>query len=411
MELEHSLAALAPALAALGDAATADAPTLFGELIRQAEALLDCDAASVDLLEERDGALWLRRARISDSALARGARRRLVWPAAGPAARTIESRTATFWEDLQGLPDGAEPVEPWLRRIASRLHAPLVGPDGVLGLLTADWATPRRHAPGRLALAEALGHCGGAALANARRLAEARRNRRAAERVTARARTRIEALLEGLADPVIVVDPSGRIRHANGRARDAVGAIAELPPTIQELGERLGPRLGGSPREAGGGALESPSSLLEGVLRGEHGRGVLELRDPAGAERRLDLRATPVFDAGGALEAIVLVAREVTGRDDVIETRARLDGAIKTARLVAHELNNRLTSLTGLGGMLAESDDPPIANLAQRVVDTATEVGELVSRLQELKRFAETTSGVGSPMLDLDRATMPRQPG
>jgi hypothetical protein len=64
-----------------------------------------------------------------------------------------------------------------------------------------------------------------------------------------------------------------------------------------------------------------------------------------------------------------------------------------------------------VGGFLSVPHDPPIANLAQRVVDTATEVGELVSRLQELKRFAETTSGVGSPMLDLDRATMPRQPG
>ncbi|HEV8634597.1 MAG TPA: PAS domain-containing protein, partial [Chloroflexota bacterium] len=153
------------------------------------------------------------------------------------------------------------------------------------------------------------------------------------------------------------------------------------------------------------------SSILEAALRGDAARGVLELGDPGAGGRRIDLRAARLLDASGALEAVVLIAREVTDRHDVIETRARLDGAVKTARLVAHELNNRLTSLTGLGGMLAESDDAAVAGLAQRVVDTATEVGELVRRLQELKRFAETTSGVGSPMLDLDRATMPRQPG
>jgi hypothetical protein len=216
------------------------------------------------------------------------------------------------------------------------------------------------------------------AVTSGRRLAAARRSRRTVERDSARARARLEALIEGFGDPLIVVDRSGRAEHANGRARGVLGPLLGRLPPIEELGER--------------------------------GRRVIELSDPAAGQRRFDLRTAPVLDAS-AVVAVVLVAREVTGRHDVIETRARLDGAIKTARLVAHELNNRLTSLTGLGGMLAESDDAAIADVAQRVVDSATEVGELVSRLQELKRFAETTSEAGSPMLDLDSATMPRQPG
>lgn len=85
---------------------------------------------------------------------------------------------------------------------------------------------------------------------------------------------------------------------------------------------------------------------------------------------------------------------------------ARFDGAIKTARLVAHELNNQLSPVRGYGELLATTLDGESAMLADRIVRSADAAATTVARLQRIIRFEETDAA-GYTMLNLDAATAP----
>jgi transcriptional regulator with GAF, ATPase, and Fis domain len=85
---------------------------------------------------------------------------------------------------------------------------------------------------------------------------------------------------------------------------------------------------------------------------------------------------------------------------------ARLDGAIKTARLVAHELNNQLAPVRGYSEVLTEMLDGEAAVLAGRILRGAEASAATVARLQRIIRFEETELA-GFRMLNLDAATKP----
>jgi GAF domain-containing protein len=85
---------------------------------------------------------------------------------------------------------------------------------------------------------------------------------------------------------------------------------------------------------------------------------------------------------------------------------ARLDGAIKTARLVAHELNNQLSLIRGYSEVLTEMLEGESAMLAERILRGADASAATVARLQRIIRFEETETA-GFRMLNLDAATTP----
>ncbi len=101
-----------------------------------------------------------------------------------------------------------------------------------------------------------------------------------------------------------------------------------------------------------------------------------------------------------------MVARDITELHAAIAERARLDGAVKTAHLVAHRLNNELAPVRGYGELLAETLEGELAALARRVVQGADDAAATVARLQRIVRFEETESA-GVQMLDLDAAVGP----
>lgn len=118
----------------------------------------------------------------------------------------------------------------------------------------------------------------------------------------------IEHVIEAIVDVVLVVDPDGRIALANSAAARATGhdRAALIGRSIGELLEddHSGLRTGVRLRIAEGEALRREESRLI-TARGE--------RLP------VSVTAAPVVDAAGALEGIVVVAR------DVRELRAALD--------------------------------------------------------------------------------------
>jgi hypothetical protein len=88
---------------------------------------------------------------------------------------------------------------------------------------------------------------------------------------------------------------------------------------------------------------------------------------------------------------------------DAIADDARLEGAIKTARVVAHELNNKLSLITGYGELLVETADGDVSRVASVMLEAAFDSADIVDRLQRLIRFEEVGTPVG-PMLDLGRS-------
>ncbi|MBI2942543.1 MAG: GAF domain-containing protein [Chloroflexi bacterium] len=86
---------------------------------------------------------------------------------------------------------------------------------------------------------------------------------------------------------------------------------------------------------------------------------------------------------------------------------ARLDGAIKTARAAAHELNQPLTALAGYAKLLQRTgDDAAHGAYAQQIVVAAFRLGQRLRQFQRIVRFEEY-HGYSSfpPMLDLDRSS------
>jgi GAF domain-containing protein len=89
-----------------------------------------------------------------------------------------------------------------------------------------------------------------------------------------------------------------------------------------------------------------------------------------------------------------------------IAESARLDGAIKTARLVAHEINNQLSPVRGYAEVLGDVLGGEQAELARRIMNGAEAAARTVARLQQIIRFEETETS-GYRMLNLEAATTP----
>jgi PAS domain S-box-containing protein len=229
-----------------------------------------------------------------------------------------------------------------------------------------------------------------------RRRAEDERVRLAEERA---ARAALETFLDAAADAVLVFGADGRLLRANRAARAWVEALlGAAAPTADALLRAARPR-----RPDG---TEPAAAVLGRALRGERVSEEVVLRDPSGAERRVHAVAVPVRGDTGLAWATIVVARDITELHAAIAERSRLDGAVKTARLVAHELNNKLALVRGYAEVLPDASPADAAWLAARLVRGAEEAAAIVARLQRIVRFEETATPVG-PALDLDAATRP----
>jgi hypothetical protein len=134
------------------------------------------------------------------------------------------------------------------------------------------------------------------------------------------------------------------------------------------------------------------------ITDGQSVLGVLSVWGPALTDADLPTLGLLGYQAGTALASL--------GMRRAAAERAQLDGAVKTARLVAHELGNQLAIIIGYGEQLAAGLTGEQAEHAERVVAGAEAAGRIIARLQRIIRFEETDVG-GGPMLDLVAATDP----
>lgn len=359
-------------------------------LAEQARSLLAADAVGVNLLDETGAFVRLRPSDLANASA----------PQAGIGARflpdsfareVIETRAARFTPDFQNDPRISPEVRATVPDVAASFMAPLIDDDRVIGALYAHWAARPNLSPTRTRIAEALAKHAGVAIERARL--------RAAER---RTHTELAAVLDAIDDSIVVYDAQGTIRRTNRRARERFeerwDEVARSLRDIKRLGQPRGPD-----------NQRLDHLTVEDALAGRSATRIVDFATRSGERRRFAVHAAPLRDARGVVDGAVVISRDVTDLTAALEQRARLDGAVKTIRLVAHELNNALTFLTGYGDMLLSETSGQAREIAGEMADAAARAAAIVDRLQQITRFAEIDRGAGA-MLDLNAATAAEQP-
>ena len=136
------------------------------------------------------------------------------------------------------------------------------------------------------------------------------------QRTTA-SRDLLHTTLTSIGDAVIATDQAGRVTFLNGVAEQLTGWTQ-----AQAQGQRLQDVLTLVSEETRL-PLENPvdKALREGVIVGLANHTVLISRD--GVERPIDDSAAPIRNAEGKIIGMVLVFRDVTGRQEIGRTIAR----------------------------------------------------------------------------------------
>ena len=224
---------------------------------------------------------------------------------------------------------------------------------------------------------------------------------RAARDRSAAQHAELAGVLDAVDDSVVVYAADGRItrmnRRARARFREGWGTV---PTTLAEVVGLVGPleSLDGAPV----GALPD-----EEALRGWPSAALLAYRD-AGQLRRFFVRAVPLPDGPGGQRGAVAVWRDVTDLYEAITDVAQLDGAVKTARSVAHEMGNALTPALVYGQLLPSAPLDEVTRLADEIVRSIDRAAGVLQRLGRIERYAEVDHG-GGRMLDLE-ASARREP-
>ncbi|HEY3108284.1 MAG TPA: GAF domain-containing protein [Chloroflexota bacterium] len=368
-----------------------DLDATLDTLTSQARRLLAADTATLQLATGNGDELEVRRPN------------RLVRPGslfAAPGTRfqpgcftreAMARRQPLFTADYQRDPRHAK-HGPEFDAVVAAMVVPLYAGDQLVGTIYIDWLRPVEIGRREIEIADAFGQHAAIAIRTARLLEEAQR-----------ARAEAEAVLDAADDGIAVFGADGELLRMNRRARqDCLTFFGRAPLSLRDFRELAQPT-----DEEGQPLVELPS---ERAIRGRESVAVELVRSADGRWCRVFERAAPVREPDGTIRAVVVLWRDITELYDGIIEHARLEGAVKTARRVTHELNNQLALAVGYGEllttMLAGGGAEP-AWLAGKMHLGALQAARTVNRLGRIIRFEESEFG-GQVMLDLDRATTPR---
>lgn len=297
----------------------------------------------------------------------------------------IATRRALFARDFQGDSRVPASMKADFPTVVSSLAVPLLGPGAdlsLVGVMFADWTTERNLHPDELAAIEALASHAAIVISTNRLIEESRA-----------ATEQLEAVFEAATDVILLIGASGELLRANGAARGWLAShLGYVPASFSAFREFFRPSRTAS----------EDTDIIGRALAGGASIGDLDLVTADGSRRHLHVSAAPVIE-GGQIAAVV-IARDITDLRRGIADAARLDGAVKTARRVSHELNNRLSLVVGYGELLTNLVDGPASEMAERVQIGALRASETLHLLQRIIRFEEVEFG-GQMMLDLQAST------
>ncbi len=228
-----------------------------------------------------------------------------------------------------------------------------------------------------------------------------------AHRAATLERARLDAMMQHLPVGVLFRDTLGKPLMANaammalsaGTAGRTEVAVANLrfdvcTPTGESLDWREFPSIRALQREE--------------ITSGEE----LTVRVAGGRLVPVLASASPVRDATGAMIGVVMVAQDISAlkeaeqqRNDLLATRARLEGITLTAREAAHLISNDIAVATGIFDLLEGEIplDPSMTNLMKQAVNGLVAAREHLIQLQRVARVVTKETAAGAS-LDLSRS-------
>ena len=296
-------------------------------------------------------------------------------PGEGLAGRVWESGRSLLVEDYSTWA-GRYDVDGW-SQLHSTLGVPLRVEGEVVGVLGVSSDDPARvFGAGDTALLERFAQLASLALQNARLFDELRRSGELHRLV-----------VEGSNDLIYVLDPGGTLLFVSPSVERVFGyRIDELVGTSYT--DYIHPEDMEAAVEAMTIAAASPQATVT-VARVLHKRGHwIVLEGTSNAIRGDD----------GAVEAIIAVGRDITGRIEEEEERLRLEERLRQAQKmesigllaggIAHDFNNLLTAIGGYAelSLLELGDDSPAHESIAQISRAADRAAQLTSQLLAFSR-------------------------
>jgi PAS domain S-box-containing protein len=190
----------------------------------------------------------------------------------------------------------------------------------------------------------------------------------------------VRRLVANFPDVIAVLDHSGYYTYVSQRVVEIVGRRPQ-----DYIGEQLGSR-----------AHPDDQPLLAEEMRkllsGEKPQVQLEFRTSAqdGTWRTLRASAGPLFDDSGVISGIVASARDVTESKRIEEQLSQKEKFASMGQMLAgaaHELNNPLTAILGVGDLLRErAADDAARRHAEIILQQARRAAEIVQNLLAFSR-------------------------
>ena len=172
-----------------------------------------------------------------------------------------------------------------------------------------------------------------------------------------RDRDLISRIMETSPVGIIVTDRAGKITFANHQAEEVLGLARDA------IAQRTCSVLDWRSTDLEGNPLTEQPSLLKQVL--DSGRVAHDVRysiaRPNESHTLLSANATPLFDATGRIDGMVVTVEDITERL-TLETQLRqsqkMESVGQLAAGVAHDINNILTVIQGHAGLLLNITPP-----------------------------------------------------
>lgn len=198
------------------------------------------------------------------------------------------------------------------------------------------YSEARRFEPSKIAFAQALAAPAAAALRTAELFLSLESERRRASREA----LRFGAVLDQMADGVIVVGANGRLERSNASAEELLGDELAVAP-VEEWPARF------DLYSVEGRPLNPSEFPLTRALQGESvRRGTFIVRSDWGAERHLSCSAGPIRSVTGEPAGAAMVLRDVTDEHQYAEMLRHTNRELRRQAEVLEQVNQQLREAT-----------------------------------------------------------------
>ena len=303
--------------------------------------ILDADVASLYTFEE-------------EGELVVGRKRMVLREVPGVTERFRREDIGQVRAPVSMLPHLAEPVstgEPYVRAGHTDARGLVTGggdPDALVSVPlmiaghtvgVATWevfSRPARFSTAAVTFAQALAAPAAAALRTAELFASLEAERRRA----AREALRFAAVIDQMADGVVVVDAAGRVERSNASADELLGQDLQNTPIDQW------PAHYDLATVEGRGMVAGEFPLMR-AMRGERVRRAnFIVKNPWGTERHLSSSAGPIVNPGGEPAGAAMVLRDVSDEHQYAEMLRHTNRELRRQAEMLEEVNQQLREAT-----------------------------------------------------------------